>query len=462
MLWPHHTCAHANRYSVATYCASKAPPLVSNEGDEIVSEFRREPVLKLLLNRENPRHTPKENQAEIIEHLVDGEEVYNLARHLSQNGFNPLEVTAVFRDDDGNLVVAEGNRRICAAQLVNDPNKAPPTARAKFRTLAADAQADVTKVMVREFPDYETARPWLQVLHDGEQDGVGRRQWSPTQKSRATMRRSTDALAVALLDHAEAARWLAQQDRADILVSTVTRYLANPDVRAALGLASAATSPQIEVYGDRNRFEAAAQRFIRDIQSGTLSSRSTSSDWRSYARMLNEEHGKVELGGPSWRPSDPGGKPSTGKAKPASHRSAKARLAPPDTSKIVLSKDLVDALNALGSHKLTSLYRSLTTLRLDEHPALLTIGTWVFFETLTAKHGRPDGTKFVAYLNNKAASAYGRLPWKSKRIALEYIEDHGNVEKHDPSFSLIDASNLYNHFLTLDDLLVKLVSECPR
>lgn len=432
----------------------------------MANEFRREAVLKILLNRENPRHTPKDNQAEIIEHLVADEEVYNLARHLSQNGFNPLEVTAVFRDEDGNLVVAEGNRRICAAQLINDPNKAPASARAKFKTLANEAKADVTKVMVREFSDYDTARPWLQILHDGEQDGVGRRQWSPTQKSRATMRKSTDALAVALLDHAEAAGWIAPEDRADILLSTVTRYLANPEVRAALGLSSTATSPQIEAYGDRSRFETTTQRFLGDIKSGVLSSRSKGKDWRDYARAIETEYGILDASEARWRPSDPDGKaapaPATAKAKPAALRPAKARLATPDTSKIPLSRDLAEALNALGSHKLTSLYRSLTTLKLDEHPALLIIGSWVFLETLTAKHGRPDGTKFVAYLNNKTSSSFGRLSWKSKRIAIEYIEDHGNVEKHDPSFSLIDASNLYNHFLTLDELLVKLVTECPR
>jgi hypothetical protein len=428
----------------------------------MASEFRQEPVLKLLLNRENPRHTPKENQAEIIEHLVDGEEVYNLARHLSQNGLNPLEVTAVFRDEDGNLVVAEGNRRICAAQLVNDPDKAPTAVRAKFKMLAAQARADVTKAMVREFPDYEAARPWLQVLHDGEQDGVGRRQWSPTQKSRATMRKSTDALAVALLDYAETTGWIAPEDRRGILLSTVTRYLANPEVRAALGLVSAATSSEIEAHGDKFRFETTTRRFLGDIQSGTLSSRSVSKDWRDYAKLIEDEYGTVAPSSIPWRPTHPDVKSAPDKARSTAHRPAKARLATVDTTRIALSKDMVNALNALGSHKLSSLYRSLTTLRLDEHPTLLTIGSWVFLETLTAKHGRPDGTKFAAYLNNKMASGYPRLAWKSKRIALEYIEDHGNVEKHDPSFSSIDAGNVYNHFVTLDDLLVKLVSECSQ
>lgn len=85
--------------------------------------FRSAAVLDLLLNRENPRHVRKESQEDVIDYLLADEEVYNLARHMSQNGINPLEVVAVFPDEDGNLIIAEGNRRVCAAQLLTDPKR---------------------------------------------------------------------------------------------------------------------------------------------------------------------------------------------------------------------------------------------------------------------------------------------------------------------------------------------------
>lgn len=75
------------------------------------------PVLNLLLNKENPRRVPKHDQDEIIEYLVGHELVYNLARHISLKGVNPLESMAVFPDEDGNMIVAEGNRRLCALIL---------------------------------------------------------------------------------------------------------------------------------------------------------------------------------------------------------------------------------------------------------------------------------------------------------------------------------------------------------
>lgn len=423
----------------------------------MASEFRPVAVLNLLLNRENPRHTPKEDQAAIIDHLLSDEEVFNLAKHMTKHGMNPLEVVAVFPDEDGNLVVAEGNRRVCAAQLLTDPSKAPSSARARFKAMAENGK-DVSRVTVKEFSDYSAAQPWLQILHDGEQDGVGRRQWSPTQKARATTRKSADALAVALIDHAIDQGWLSAEDRGLIKLSTATRYLANPNVRGALGLASAATSMDLDVHADALRFESATRRFLGDIQSGKLGSRSVGADWRAYADNLNKDLGVVVPVAEPWRVSKRAVKP--GPTTASSSRTTKVRLSAPDTSKITLSKELAEALNSLGSYKLSSLYRSLTSLRLDEHPALLTTGAWVFLEALTGLHGRYHGTSFVAYLDGKGAAWYGREPWKAKRISLKYIEEHGNVEKHDPSFSTVDARNLHNHFRVLDELFVKLVSEC--
>lgn len=190
-------------------------------------EFGRERVLDLLLYRDNPRHVHKQNQSEVIAYLLQGEEVYNLARHMSVRGINPLEVIAVFPDDDGNLVVAEGNRRVCAAQLLTDPEKAPESAKARFRKLAKKSR-DVSEINVAHFTDFETAQPWLEVLHDGEQEGVGRKRWKPEQKARATSKKSTDALAVALLDYAQKEGIVSEASRKEIRVSTVTRYLANP------------------------------------------------------------------------------------------------------------------------------------------------------------------------------------------------------------------------------------------
>ena len=49
-------------------------------------------VDRIFLYEENPRHEPIESEPEIIEHLCKNEQVFNLARGISQTGPNPLEL----------------------------------------------------------------------------------------------------------------------------------------------------------------------------------------------------------------------------------------------------------------------------------------------------------------------------------------------------------------------------------
>lgn len=418
--------------------------------------FRSVAVLDLLLNRDNPRHVGKENQEQVIAYLLDDEEVYNLARHMSQHGVNPLEVVAVFPDDENNLIVAEGNRRVCAAQLLSDPQKAPEAVRGKYKALSAKAQ-DVSQINIAEFPDYKTAQPWLQVLHDGEQDGVGRRRWKPEQKARATTSKSTDALAVALLDYAEQQGIISGDMRKDVQVSTATRYLANPAVRHAMGILSAATSDKIEFSGSAERLAQVLVHFFDGVHKKRLHSRSITADWLAYASTVEST-----FGAPTGPSTSIGGAKATaeGAEGPKTPKPTRAKIVTPEVRFIAKSAGLIDSLNDLASFKLSSLYNSLTGIRLDEHPALLTAGAWMFVEALSALHGRTSGD-FVAYINGKMGSwGIGKDQARDCRLSLEYISSHGNAQKHSAMFTVIDARNLNNHFQVLERVFVTMVSDC--
>ncbi len=422
-------------------------------------EFRQAGALDLLLNRDNPRHASKSNQEQVIEYLLGSEEVYNLARHMSQYGVNPLEVIAVFADDDGNLIVAEGNRRVCAAQLLTDPEKAPAAVRSRFKALAQKAP-DVSTLNVAVFDNYETAQPWLQVLHDGEQDGIGRRRWKPDQKARATTSKSTNALAVALLDYAESNSIISGDLRKDIRVSTATRYLQNPDVRGALGITSPATSDKIEITVSPEIFNEIIRKFFNDIQSGKLHSRSVTEDWLAYALEITGLFGAGRTA-PSPVSSPVAVRVPAPVPARSQGRSSRARIVSPDTRTIGRSARIIAALNKLSSVKLSSLYSSLTGLRLDEHPALLTTGAWAFVEALTALHGRNQGTEFVGYMNGRFGSwGFAKDKARDCRLSLEYISNNGNAEKHSSLYTVIDARNLHNYFAVLDDVFLILLEEC--
>ena len=415
-------------------------------------------VLDLLLNRENPRHEPKRNQSEIIKYLLEDEQVYNLARHISANGVNPLEIVAVFTDEDGNLVVAEGNRRICAIQLLLDPEKAPADERARYRSLAKNGHFP-EQVLTAKFDDYELARPWLKILHDGEQDGIGRRRWKTEQKTRFTQKSNTSTLAVKLLDYAIETGIITKEEKDSISLTTMTRYLENPKVRGALGIATTSTNPDVKIEIGAERFGPIVARFIEDARTGILHSRSKTPEWHAYASDIETEFKTAKDRQAATRLED---RPAPVQPPTTRTTTPKIVLRGGSTDRIRRSEHLVKALNDLKSDKLTSIYRSLTGLSLNDHPALLMAGSWMFLESLTALHGR-SGTSFESYVDSQMNNwGLSRDEKREIKHSIKYIGDTGNAEKHSAKFTLLDARNLRSHFEVMDGTLVRLIGEIPR
>ena len=89
-------------------------------GDQLIS------ISKLHLDSNNPRHDPLKNDVEVIAQLCNTELVSELASDISRRGLlNPLEVLGVipYEGLPGHYIAVEGNRRVCALILLNDPVK---------------------------------------------------------------------------------------------------------------------------------------------------------------------------------------------------------------------------------------------------------------------------------------------------------------------------------------------------
>ena len=103
------------------------------------------PIGKLFLLPDNPRHEPLKTETEAIEYLCEKEEVLPIAKDIAEYGVNPLERLALVPLKDSSsskssksYYVAEGNRRICAVKLLNDPDLAPSKLKAQFKKLSKE------------------------------------------------------------------------------------------------------------------------------------------------------------------------------------------------------------------------------------------------------------------------------------------------------------------------------------
>jgi hypothetical protein len=188
---------------------------------------------RVFLDQSNPRHEPFENQNDVIEYLCGKEQILPLARDIARIGLNPLELFALVPEGEGSYISAEGNRRLCAIKLLNDPDLAPAGLRNEFKKAAIGWQT-VEKLFAIVFVNKDEVKEWLDRIHAGSDDGRGRREWNADQKARNSGY-SKNNFALAVLDLREKMGFISPEDRSGRL-STVQRYLANPLMRDVLGL----------------------------------------------------------------------------------------------------------------------------------------------------------------------------------------------------------------------------------
>lgn len=412
---------------------------------------------RIFLDTENPRHEPYDSEPQVIDYLCRRENIFPLAKDIAAYGLNPIEMFALIPDEAPNsgdgqtYLVAEGNRRICALKLLDDPERAPPKLRKPFEELAADwtGVGDLSCVI---FPDRNSVDLWLARIHDGEQGGIGRRKWNADQSARHSGT-NKNKLALAVLDYAQDSGMISAEDRKGKL-TTVQRYLVSPLVREAMGIDA---SNPTDVARNRSKvdFDLLLAKFLRDLSEDKVNSRAKKDQIGAYARELSatagQSHDRLEPAESIKLPQK--GTKGTAKPKPRKHRPSRY---------IGFEPDILKALEALGGSKLPNLYTSICSVTLESHTPLVSIGAWAFLESLSAKAGRGEKTPFPDFFSKHRLQGYGLPTGKNGRgieEAIKRVATSGNVTKHDPTAAQFNGEQLANDMETLKNLILKCAEE---
>jgi hypothetical protein len=292
-------------------------------------EKREVQLRKMFLDNENARHDPIANEPEIIALLIEKLHVKALASDIAaQDATSPLDQIGVFPHPlvKDAYLVAEGNRRVCALKLLNDPDKAPDGHRVFFRDLAAKMPAKPDLIDVVVFKNREDSRRWIELRHEGPQGGVGTVAWD----ARAKVRHNTGAAnpknpniqAAALLNYARARRLITQRQFDEINITTITRFLTNPVFRDTLGLVN---HKDTSIIVEQQDFDQGLKRFLSDSLDGDrtgVNSRTDAAARKNYASKLRRDVPMTRLQSPAKLD------PATGKAAYAKGESATASKRP--------------------------------------------------------------------------------------------------------------------------------------
>lgn len=144
-------------------------------------------VEQLKLWNENPRLNPEEKHitlADFTEDLIADENekkhFFSLLKSIATE-YIPADPIIVWKDDKSQkFYVAEGNRRVLALKLLNDPNKAPKSIRAYVRNLSKN-RVPVDKIKVYVAPSFDDAE-WY--INQRNSVSTLQRPWSRIQQQR--------------------------------------------------------------------------------------------------------------------------------------------------------------------------------------------------------------------------------------------------------------------------------------
>lgn len=412
---------------------------------------------RIFLDLENPRHEPYETQGEVIDYLCKHENILPLAKDIAANGLNPIEQFALIPDTDSGsdpatYFVAEGNRRICALKLLHDPDLAPAKVRKSFEQ-AAKNWGGVSPLPCVVFEDRDAVDLWLTRIHDGEQEGMGRRKWSSDQSQRHSGS-SKNKVALEILDYAENAGLISSDDRKGKL-TTVSRYVTKKPVQEALGI-DASNLDDIKRTKSKADFDLLLGKFLGDLQSGHVNSRVNGADaFKAYAREVSavQTSGADDISPQSLNKGTNG----TGGG---SKRRRRVAIKSPVT--LPFEHEIMDGLKGLKSHKLTNLYDSICSVPLNPHAPLISVGMWAFFESLSAKAGRNAETDFPSFFSKSRLQNYGLSTGKGDKAisdALRRVSTSGDVTKHDGTAAMFNGDQLANDMETLKNLTIKCIEE---
>ena len=259
------------------------------------------PLSNLDLDCENPRHGPVADQRAALARLIvdQRDKIVRIAVDIHDYGLSPAQLFIVIPGEAGRFTVLDGNRRLAAMRILEDPRLLPAELHtAEFIRATSEPRSHPGAVMCAVLPNRDDARPWLDRSHGGQLSGVGPIPWSSAAKYRFDPNPSSrghTASAIRVLD------WLRLQlepadpvhANLDIVesdrVTNLGRLVGDPDIRDFIGFDF--QSGIVVLNDDTSAVVRRLLTIIRDLAGDTtVTQLKQKGDRRFYAnKMLQDD-----------------------------------------------------------------------------------------------------------------------------------------------------------------------------
>lgn len=233
----------------------------------------------LLIDTQNPRLEniiEGQNDALRVIAKTQNRKLLVLAKDISKNGLSPIDLPIVMPVDEENrrFVVLEGNRRIAALKILENPEIIRGAVRdtlfKAFKQLGTEYQKqpieliDCVVVSSREEADH-----WIELRHTGENEGAGIVSWGATEIERfRERRRGAKSPSLQILQFLEEKKIISPETRRKVPITSLKRLIKTPYIRKQLGIAFqngvvVTNLPEKEVL-------KGLKRIVEDLASGKI------------------------------------------------------------------------------------------------------------------------------------------------------------------------------------------------
>lgn len=417
-------------------------------------------VEELLLDEDNYRFKAAPDQRACIEKIYLSNPQYfrNLMISVAEDDLG--EPLLVYQDKGKNIVL-DGNRRLAVLKVLYSPEEYAPSAAVKEQAnslnlsnkLSFDVQAQVSSDKNLIF----------KTVYERHAAGHGKSRigWSAYGAARFRYDQQIEegndwyALAILLETEKKYPTWTSFIDSNDYSHEVFRRVFKTALNKGMISRAIFSDRKQrIKTSIDKKLLDDAIQKvtqFLTSMQGKELSlSRSGKyADKESVDRYVDQ----FKLAPDNSRIKPPlsvKGKTSSG-VRPSRDKQGYG---------IEESQAVLGQLKATKSLKLVGLYRSLCRVSLEQHPQLLYVGAWSFFETIATLIGKKEGTSFESFFGAKINDphfGYNRTQKKDFKDTLEDIHKKGNLSKHSARWHPSDAHQLRVDFTTLEPFILKVL-----
>lgn len=209
-------------------------------------EIKTIKITNLLINVNNPRYESQQSQKDALEMIIleQKDKIYNLASDILEHGLNPLDVILVTPNSSNRYLVLEGNRRVTALKLLQNPmliNDDMQSLRKRFARLIKGKDVSSLKSVKCVITDNQSeANIWIKRKHAGQLDGRGTVSWNSLQIQRFEARsegKTSDVLQI--IDFMLASDFvppIIKSHLPSINTTNLERLISDPDVRKHLGI----------------------------------------------------------------------------------------------------------------------------------------------------------------------------------------------------------------------------------